>query len=165
MAGHDFRSTGLDGVFSQSGITDAMIDADTRVRAEIGGEFPGWMLYRKIVAGVDIYDGEIEEWAYLSAHALANASQNNGRRYLWPSKIGKAWITAAAWDALDRVVQGAWPVTAEVRAEQYGVSAPTYRKIRNPVAGGIIIGLETYKQALHYHYLRERARERLSVAD
>lgn len=154
-------SDDIDGVFACDEITDHMLDADSLTRRDIGQDFPGWMLYRKVLTGTSIFDDELDEWACNAAHALASAKQENGRRYIWQSVTARpGWVTQAAWDALDRVVNGVFPAPLEVRAKRYGVSAPTYRKVRNVIAGGMLLGLETYRGILHYHYLRLRRSER-----
>lgn len=159
-------SDDMDAIFSGEEITDAMLDADREARREMGDDFPGWMLYRKVIAGVTIFDDDLSEWAYMTAHALASAVQENGRRYVWQSVAARpGWVTQAGWDALDRAIDGAFPASLDKRAQQYGVSPQTYRKVRDPLAGGIIIGMETYRGILHYHYLRTKRLERLGLAD
>lgn len=154
-------SDDIDGVFAAVVVTDAMIDADRKTREEIGEDFPGWMIYRKVLTGTEMFNDELAEWAHLTAHALASARQENGRQYIWRSVAARpGWVTQAGWDALDRAVEGKFPAPLESRSKQFGVDSATFRKVRDAVAGGLIIGMETYRGILHYHYLRSQWRER-----
>lgn len=161
MGDYDVRGRGLDGVFAQEVVTDSMIDADRAVRAELGNDFPGWALYRRIAAGVRIHDDDLAEWAYLTGTALAKARKRNGRAFISGATAAKpGWIARASWDALDRVIEGGFPEGLNRRAARYGVSSATYQAIRDTVAGGMLMGLETYKAMLHAEYLRARMREK-----
>lgn len=160
----DKRGRDLDGIFAQRVITDSMIDADAKVRKIMGDIFPGWALYRKIIAGVDVFDAKLDEWATTTAWALAKSEKVNGRRYISEKIAAKpGWVDQAGRDALDSAIRFSGfkhAVSALDRSEQFGVDQETYRKIRNPVTAGLCIGIDTYKPILHSEYLRLRWAEK-----
>lgn len=163
---YDLRGRGLDGVFAQVRVTDEMIDADSRTRAQLGSEFPGWMLYRTIVSGTDIFIPDLLEWARDTGFMVARARKLSGRAVVSGKTAAKpGWVTRASWDALDRVIDGYFPEGLNARAARYGVKNTVYQRVRDTVAGGMLDGLELYQAVLHAEYLKIRREQKVNGVD
>lgn len=139
--------------FSRPGLSDRALTAAVWTTARFDKSFPGWQLYRRIMVGFDGFDAELLEWATSCAWALARAKTRNGRDYLRADARGP-WIAFAAADALHCAIFGRYPSGADGNGAIHGVRLATYRKVRDPVAGGLILGLESFRSELHYQYHR-----------
>lgn len=141
-----------DAPFSRPELSDTALTAAVWATAKFDRQFPGWQLYRRIMVGYEAFDAELLEWATGCAWALAQAKTRNGRDYLRADARGP-WIAFAAADAMYCVIYGRYPVASGAGYIR-GVSASTYRKVRDPVAAGMLAGLETFRSELHYQYRR-----------
>lgn len=150
------RGLDVDQVFARPELSDDALTAACLTTARFDPAFPGWQLYRRIVAGFTCFDAELREWAERTAWALARSTVGRtGRPYIAAAVHGP-WISEAARDALCAVVTGVQPVERN-RAESLGVHKLTYRKIAKPLAGGIAIGFETFcaELAAKYYFVRK----------
>lgn len=150
------RGLDVDQVFARPELSDDAVSAACLTSARFDAAFPGWPLYRRIVAGFTIHDRELAEWAQATAWALARSTvRRTGRAYIAAAVRGP-WIDAAARDALHAVVTGMQPVE-RTRAEVLGVHKLTYRKIAKPLAAGMAIGFETFRAELaaKYYFVRK----------
>ena len=149
------RGLDVDQVFASPHLSDDALTAACLTTARFDQSFPGWQLYRRIVAGFTMFDEELRDWARATAWALAGSTvRRTGRAYVAESARGP-WIDEAATDALGAVVSGVQPVERN-RAEMLGVHKLTYRKIAKPMAGGIAIGFETFRAELNARYFSVR---------
>ena len=161
----DIVERGMGIVFANDALSDTALDAAGRTDRAFSEFFPGWELYRRVVAGQNIFDGVLDDWAVTCARQLAGALKDNGRDYISPKTRRKnGWVDQAGRDALAFVVSGAYPAGQCERAEQYGVSHVTYRKIRLPVAKCIDAGLRAYTAELYANFWLVRADERRAVS-
>lgn len=142
-----------DAPFSRPELSDTALTAAVWATLKFDRQFPGWQLYRRIMVGYEAFDAELLEWATGCAWALARAKTRNGRDYLRADARGP-WIAWAAADAMYCVIYGRYPVRAAVHDRIRGVRGDTYRKVRDPVAAGMLVGLETFRSELHYQYRR-----------
>ena len=135
-------------------------DAITRTSAKFDPAYPGWFFYRRVRHGDYRFDRVLEAYAIGGARALARAEKVNGRRYISranPSRPG--WIAQAGRDALDYAIYGKYPAGLCERGEHFGVSPKTFQAIRDPLAAGMFIGVETWTSTLHGEFMSLASRE------
>ena len=154
------RGVDADQVFASQQLSDTAMTAAVRVTARFDPSFPGWFLYRRIVAGVGLFDRHLEEWAKTTAMMLATAHKVKGRDYIQAARRRPDWIHQAGCDALDYAICGKYTAGLNERGEWFGVSWKTYQAIRDPMAAGLWIGLQTFQQELHAEYFRVRREEK-----
>lgn len=138
------RGLDVDQVFARPELSDDALTAACLTTARFDPSFPGWQLYRRIVAGFTCFDGELREWAQGVGALLSLAHRGDGRAYI--AKRGE-WIAVASRDALDAVVTGMSPVET-VRARQLGIDLKTYRRIKHPLAACMEVGMQTFRAEL-----------------
>lgn len=158
----DIRGPGIDAMFSGQ-LGDTALSAIQWTDDQFDRRFPGWELYRTIVAGDRIFWRKLEAYAIGMARAVARARRRTGHSEVAARTRRNDWIAAAARDALYLVVHGRPPVGVLVRGEEYNLSPTTYLRIRDAVAGGMAIGLETYRAMLFANVRRVRLEERRFV--
>ncbi len=157
----DLRGIDLDTAYAGDRLSDTALTAAYRTAAKFSPYFPGWFLYRRVVAGIDLFDRQLEAWAVLSARVLSRSLQDNGRDYIGPKTRQKPlWVAQAGRDGLDFAIYGKHAEGLNERAERFGVSNKAYQKIRDPVGKSMWIGLETFRAQLHAEYWRVREDER-----
>jgi len=154
------RGVDADQVFASQQLSDTAMTAAVRVTARFDPSFPGWFLYRRVVAGVGLFDRDLEAWAVSSARILSRMKKKDGRDYVQPSLRRNDWISQAGRDALDYVIYGKYAEALEPRAERFGVHWKTYKRIREPVSAGLWIGLQTFQSELHTEYFRVRREDK-----
>lgn len=140
-----------DEAFSRPELTDDALTAAQWANAKFHATFPGWQLYRRIAAGMTLFDDELDAWVVGGARLLARARKRNGRCYI---EARGPWIDQAARDALYAAINGRRPASAREREAQFQVKRDTYLKIYRPVLACLIIGMETYRGDLHTEYRR-----------
>ena len=157
----DLRGIDLDSVFASDTISDTALTAAYRTAAKFSPYFPGWFLYRRVAAGVDLFDRQLEAWAVMAARMLSRSLKDNGRDYIGPKTRAKPrWIAQAGRDGLDFAIYGKHAEGLHERAERFGVAHKTYQAIRDPVGRAMWIGLDTFRSQLHAEYWRVREDER-----
>lgn len=140
-----------DEAFSRHELTDDALTAAQWASAKFHTTFPGWQLYRRIAAGMTLFDDELDAWVVGGARLLARARKRNGRCYI---EARGPWIDQAARDALYAAINGRRLASAREREAQFQVKRDTYLKIYRPILACLIIGLETYRGDLHAEYRR-----------
>lgn len=155
------RGVDADQVFASQQLSDTAMTAAVRVTAKFDPSFPGWQLYRRVVAGTDLFNRELEDWAVSTAWMLATAHKVKGREYVKASSRRPDWVAQAGLDALDHVVCGRYAAGLGDRADAFGVSPKTYQRIRDPMAACMSIGLEMFATELRGEYFRTRKRDYL----
>lgn len=153
------RGVDADQVFASQQLSDTAMTAAVRVTARFDPSFPGWQLYRRVVAGTDLFDRNLESWAVTTARMLSRMQKRGGREYIQAARRRPDWIAQAGRDALDFVVYGRYAAGLAERAERFGVSPKTYQRIRDPMAACLSIGLETFATELRGEYFRTRKRD------
>jgi len=151
----DIRGPGIDALFTGQ-LGDTALTAIQWTDEQFDHRFPGWPLYRTIVAGDRIFDRKLEAYAIAMARAVARAKRKTGHSEVAQRARRNGWLKQAAKDALFMVVHGKQPLGVVQRGEQFGVSHMTYIRIRDAVAGGMTIGLETYRAMLFSNVHRVR---------
>ena len=149
----DARSMNTDEIFSSAALSDRALTAAVRASSRFSPLFPGWFLYRRVVAGVGLFDRPLEAWAIMGARELARAEKGNGRRYInKTTRTKNEWVAQAGRDALDYVIFGKYAASASERADLFGIDEDTYRKIRDPIGASMWIGLESFRSLIHAEY-------------
>lgn len=138
------RGLDVDQIFAQPQLSDDALTAACLTTARFDPAFPGWQLYRRIVAGFTMYDAELDEWAVSVGRLLSMAHRRDGRQYI--AKRGP-WVDAASRDALAAIVTGISPVETP-RAVSLGVDLKTYRRIKHPLAACMEVGMQTFRAEL-----------------
>jgi len=157
----DLRGVSLDSIFAANELSDTAIDAVIRTSARFDSSFPGWLLYRRVASGSNLFDRQLEAWAIGCARALSRAEQVNGRSYVSGATRRKpGWVAQAGRDALDYAIFGKFPATVDEREARFGVSHKTYRKLRDPVARCMWVGMDTFRAMLFLEYWHVRRDEK-----
>jgi hypothetical protein len=155
------RGVDADQVFANQQLSDTAMTAACRVTARFDPSFPGWFLYRRVVAGVGLFDRQLEAWAITNARMLSRMTKDNGRQYISAATRGKpGWIAQAGRDALDFAIYGKYAEALESRSDRFGVHWKTYKQIREPISACMWVGLDTFRSELHAEYFRVRRREK-----
>lgn len=142
-----------DTVYARAELSDDALTAAIWASSRFSASFPGWQLYRRVVAGCYLFDRDLLAWAVGCARALARSKLASGRDYLRSDARGP-WIAVAAADALCGVIYGHFPAHADARGYVRGVYAGTYRKVRDPLACCMVRGLESFRAELHSQYFQ-----------
>ena len=170
----DFMARGLDAIFAADELSDTALSTAYRTQSKFSRHFPGWLLYRRVNAGVELFDRQLEAWAVLSARALSRSLKDNGRDYIGPKtraksvlikkpdgrKVSVSWVSQAGRDGLDFAIYGRYAAGLHERADVFGIAHKTYQAIRDPVGKSMWIGLETFRAQLHAEYWQVREDER-----
>ena len=149
---YDLKVREIDQIFAINPIPDSCLDAAIRASANFSDKFPGWQLYCKIVRGESVYDRNLDAWAIGLARALSRARRKDGRPVVRMSSRGN-WLGVAALDALHRCVTGRFLDSGARIADRLGVRYERYYAVRQALAGGMLIGFETFRSELHYQYI------------
>lgn len=150
------RGVDADQVFASQQLSDTAMTAAVRVTARFDPSFPGWFLYRRVVAGVGLFDRQLEAWAVTNARMLSRMQKRSGREYIQAARRRPDWIAQAGRDALDYAIYGKYAAGLNDRGDHFGVSPKTYQAIRDPIAAGLWVGLQTFQSELHSEYFRVR---------
>jgi hypothetical protein len=155
------RGVDADQVFASQQLSDTAMTAAVRVTARFDPSFPGWFLYRRVVAGVGLFDRQLEAWAVSAARMLSRMEKHNGREYISAATRGKpGWVAQAGRDGLDFAIYGRYAESLESRADWFGVHHKTYKQIRDPVSACMWVGLDTFRSEIHAEYFRVRRQEK-----
>lgn len=139
------RGMDVDQIFAQPRLSDDALTAACMTTARFDPSFPGWQLYRRVVAGFTMHDQELDEWAVNVGRLLSQVRRKrDGRAYV--AKPG-AWVDMAARDALAVVVTGQSPQETP-RALSLGIDLKTYRRIKHPLAVCMEVGMQTFRAEL-----------------
>lgn len=166
MKSRDFASRGIDTLYASVKFykdgwgPNICKDSITRTSAKFDRNFPGWFLYRRVRHGDCRFDRVLEAFAIGGARALARSHKQDGRKYIsraMPKRPG--WIAQAGRDALDYAIFGKYAAGLNDRAEYFGIGWKTYKAIRDPLAAGLFIGVETWTASLHAEFLSLAGRE------
>lgn len=141
------RQRGRDVLFAPDELGDWARSAAMMAQKRFHSPFPGWAVYRTIVNGTMGYVPDLWEYAEGIGRALAASHRASGHRFV---REPGPWMKQASRDAMFRCIQGAFPVAACHRTEQFGVSDKTYTRLRNALAGGFLLGLASYKDELYW---------------
>lgn len=158
----DVKGIGLDAAFIGA-LSDTALSATMMTREDFDSRFPGWELYRTVVAGDEIFLPKLRAYAVGMARAVSRARKINRHPVVREGLRHNVWIRQAGLDALYIAIHGKVPMNSSDRAEGFGIPANVYKRLRDSVAGGMIIGLEKYRQMLFDNYLRARALDRRFV--
>lgn len=128
-------------------------DSILRASQQFHRDFPGWFFYRRVRHGDARFDRQLEAFAIGGARGLARSHKESGRRYISGAIAAKpGWVAQAGRDALDYAIFGQFPAGLNERAARFGVHWKTYQAIRDPLAGGLFIGVETWTSCLHAEF-------------
>lgn len=157
IKGHD-----ADQAYARADLSESALEAACRTTAQFDPAFPGWELYRMIVAGAKLHLPRLRDWAASTAKVLAASTRKDGRPYV----VGGpgSWASIAGLDALHKVIYGRYPPgTTADRAKALGVSMAKYRSVRDPVAACMQIGLLTFQSQLTANYYRVVTESRIGA--
>lgn len=150
-----FQDFDLDSVFASQILSERAYGAAQETIRRFDSRFPGWQLYRRVVAGVDAFDRDLEAWAIWMARGIVYAERTNNRPMVF-AKVRRrpGWIAQAGRDGLDYAIFQKYAEGLNKRAARFGVDSETYGRVRDAVAGGMTIGLNTFRAQLHAEYMR-----------
>jgi len=149
------RGLDVDQVYARFQLSDDALTAAVWATAKFHRTFPGWQLFRRIRAGMTVFDDELDAWVVGGAALLARSRKRNGRCYV---EARGPWVAQAARDALCAVerVSDVWNTypSAWARAGEFGVEPRTWMKIYKPMVAMLVVGLETFASELRAEYRR-----------
>lgn len=145
----------IDSAFSGSELSEAAELAKRATMVRFDTTFPGWDLYRLVIAGEPSH--RVVQWAKDGARGLAGAKKKNGHPYIRESIHGE-WVDQAGVDALYFVCFGKFPESLNSRAKEFGIRNVTYGAVRDPVAASMSLGLEVFRTQLHAEYMLQLVR-------
>lgn len=148
--GAPVKELDLDSAFSGDELSEAAELAKRATLARFDTSFPGWDLYRLVIAGEPSH--RVIQWAKDGACGLASARKKNGHAYIRESVHGP-WVKQAGADALYFVCFGKFPESLNSRAKEFGIRNVTYGAVRDPVAASMSLGLEIFRTQLHAEYM------------
>ena len=148
IKGRDLRQ--LYAGFGRLPLTDGAIWAlsladSTLLPGHIG--YKAWITY---VADVDCHGEELAEWAKGLALAMSQVRPLlSKRRRLLVTRYDRKWGDQAALDGLQIALYGIGSVTpVQTRALAFDCDSDAYRRIRDLVAGAVLVQLAQFEDAL-----------------
>lgn len=111
---------------------------------------PGYMAWMTTVSGTERFCLDLQRWAVGLGATIARMKprlRSRGRQYV--SSYAHEWGRQASLDGLCMALWGVECVPAIVaRADEYGCDRDAYRRIRDFVAGALILAAWQYEDAL-----------------
>ena len=135
-------------------ITDSIIGADARVRAEHDPTFPVWSMYRVCLAGDMLLFRSLREWVV--AFSIAYASTGGVKQSVYSDELA----CVAGWDALYMLMYARQMQPYTVTADELGVHHKTYKRLRDTIYSRIYFALSDYWPRLIIAYLDVKRDER-----
>lgn len=129
------------------GVVSAVQLANQTCKIRFGDGFIGDKVYLRLVAGMDIYDRPILEWATALADEAGRCHGTSGRK--WMKDCRPEWSRVAAKDGFDVAVLGKVEASARARAKALGVNRVTYAFCRNFIAGALALQWHQFEVELY----------------
>ena len=113
---------------------------------------PGYMAWLTDVSGTERFCVELQQWAIgLGATIAVMKPRLRRRARTFVSSYDHSWGRQASLDGLYVALWGKASVPATVaRADEYGCDRDAYRRIRDFVAGALILAAWQYEDALRW---------------
>lgn len=113
---------------------------------------PGYMAWMTMVAGTDRFTPQLYDWAVgLGATIAAMKPKLKMRARVYVPSYDHAWGKQASIDGLNLAIFGADHVPAiAARADEFQCDRDAYKRIRNFVAGAILLAQWQYEDALRW---------------
>ena len=117
--------------------------------------YRAWITY---VAGIPTHCVELQRWSVgLGATASRMRPKRGQRARQYVEGYKPAWGRQASLDGLNIALFGAPAVpTLNARSEEFGVHHQTYRKVRDLVAGAVLLQMWQYEDALDWAVRTQR---------
>jgi hypothetical protein len=116
----------------------------------------GDKVWLRLISGTSAFDSQICQWARELAHAIATSKpvrKKHGSRWLITS-YSPTWGDSAAYDGVQWALCGTRP-TAQGQSERLGCDRNAYTKLRNIVAGAVLLQAEQFEHlmrwSINYH--------------
>lgn len=113
---------------------------------------PGYMVWMTSVSGTERFTIELQDWAIgLGATVAAMKPKLRKRARMYVSSYEPEWGKQASLDGLCIALCGAGCVPAtSAQAEAFGCDRDAYKRIRDFVAGALILAAWQYEDALRW---------------
>ena len=147
---YDLRGISIEQLFALRRLPDICIDAANRAGRSVGGYFPGWQFYSRIVRGDTLWDNTLYAWGMFTARALSRSKLSSGQPYMKPSTRGR-WVAYAGALAVRDFIHGYEPAPVTQATALGAPNYHTYSRIYVPVRGGMALGVAAYQNALREH--------------
>ena len=162
MAGdYDLRGSDLQTYYAQFGrraMSDAAIWALAKAEMEMPANHIGFKAWITCVAGVESYCPELQRWAVGLAATVARMKprlRKNARRFVVSYR--PEWGRQAAIDGLSIALFGADTVPSiQSRATTLGCDWDAYQRLRDFVAGAVVMQMVEYQSELAWAVKVER---------
>ena len=134
--------------FCRVPLTDSAIWSLSQASAQLPPKHIGFQVWITEVAGADTHIASIVRWAKRLAWCAACLKPRMGvRRRKMIEGYRRDWGNQAALDAIQLALTGSCP-SAIGRAEQFAVHRDSYRRLRNFVAGALVLQSGQYESEL-----------------
>ena len=148
IRGRDLRQ--LYAAFGRLPLSDESVWALSLAQSTMPANHIGFAAWITYVADVDCYGEMLRDWVIGLARCMATVKPLLGRRRrLLVASYEPAWGDQAALDGLTVALYGRAHVTgATVRAAEFGCHRDAYRRIRDLIAGSVLLQAAQYEDAL-----------------
>lgn len=148
IRGRDLRQ--LYAGFGRLPLNDGAIWSLSLAQSTMPAEHIGYEAWITYVADVDCHGERLASWVKALARCMATVKPLLGkRRRLLVNSYETAWGDQAALDGLSLALYGPAHVPGHVsRADEFGCHRDAYRRIRDLIAGCVLMQLAQYEDAL-----------------
>lgn len=150
IKGRDLRQ--LFAGFGRLPLNDSAIWSLSLASSTMPAEHIGYEAWITMVADADCHAERLGDWVKALARCMATARPLLGkRRRVLVASYETAWGDQAALDGLTMALYGPAHVRGHVlRAEEFGCHRDAYRRIRDLIAGVVLMQMAQYEDALSW---------------
>lgn len=150
VRGSDLRSYYAS--FTRRALPDGAIWRLSLASSCLPPEHPGYMAWLTTVSGTERFCPKLQQWAIgLGTTIAAMKPKLRMRARTYVASYDHAWGKQASLDGLSIALFGANAVPATLaRAEEFGCDRDAYKRIRDFVAGAIVLAAWQYEDALRW---------------
>lgn len=139
-------------IFTRRALPDGAIWRLALASTCLPGGHPGYMAWMTVISGTERFCPELQRWAVGLGSTVARMKpriRKNAREFV-PS-YRHEWGRQASLDGLCMALFGRDKVPATLaRAESLGCERASYARVRNFVAGAILLSMQQYEDALQW---------------
>lgn len=155
MSDYDIRGSDLRqyyASFTRRALPDGAIWRLSLASSCLPQEHPGYMAWLTLVSGTDRFCVELQDWAVgLGATVAAMKPKRGQRAVTFVPSYRHEWGRQASLDGLYMALWGDESVPAILaRADAFGCDRDAYKRVRDFVAGAILLGIWQYEDALRW---------------
>ena len=136
------------------GNVSSVLSKANEFKKERYGDFhKGDLIYLSIVTGTKSYQKILNDWAIEFGEAISNSTlENKYYRKAIVSSYKAAWGQQASLDGLAIALDGKALESVRERAKTFGCDRKAYQKVRNYVAGALLVQYDQFQAELLYSW-------------